>query len=467
MKVLARLSPRLSRRTKTCDRLSTARLSTAAASVTEEHPSADATSTTADPSLHPQYPRLFSPLDLGPDIGLLPNRALMGSMHSGLEGHSMPRWMQSLFMMGNNGKNKHHDNDLQAMATYFKERAAGGVGIMVTGGIAPSYQGWTGPFSSQLTTDAERDLHTVVTDAVHSVNVPIYGSPDNQAVPARICLQILHTGRYAYHPWAVSASKTRSPISPFTASALSKRGIDQTTRDFVNTAVLAKQAGYDGVEIMGSEGYLLSQFLAPRTNKRTDDYGGSLPNRARLALDIVQQTRQAVGPDFIIIFRLSLLDLVQDGLSFDEAVQMAHWLQDAGATILNTGIGWHEARVPTIATAVPRGAFSFPTAALRQAAGPELTLPLVATNRINHPATAERVLANDEVNLISMARPFLADPELINKSRDNRTDEINTCIGCNQVRFVLSFHAWDESTPNYAKKCTQILLTDLYFHSHP
>lgn len=289
-------------------------------------------------NVHPKYPRLFAPLDLGPDIGVLPNRALMGSMHSGLEGNSMPRWMVPL-LIGRGHRHHHDDESLQAMATYFQERAQGGVGLMVTGGIAPSYQGWTGPFSSQLTNATEMERHKIVTQAVHQVQVPIYGTEDT-TVPARICLQILHTGRYAYHPFAVSASKTKSPISPFTATALSARGLQQTTRDFVNTAVLAKQAGYDGVEIMGSEGYLLSQFLAPRTNQRTDDYGGSLRNRARLALEIVQQTREAVGPDFILIFRLSLLDLVEGGLSFEESVQMAHWLQESGASILNTGIGW-------------------------------------------------------------------------------------------------------------------------------
>lgn len=286
-------------------------------------------------SSHPKYPRLFSPLDLGPDIGVLPNRALMGSMHSGLEGHSMPRWMIPL-LMGSSSYD--HDESLHAMGVYFQERAAGGVGLMVTGGIAPNYQGWTGPFSSQLTNEREVQRHRAVTDAVHQVEVPVYGTQDS--VPAKICLQILHTGRYAYHPWAVSASKTKSPISPFTASSLTKRGLAKTKKDFVNAAVLAKQAGYDGVEIMGSEGYLLSQFLAPRTNKRTDDYGGPLANRARLPLEIVNETRQAVGPDFIIIFRLSLLDLVDGGLSFEESVQMAHWLQESGATILNTGIGW-------------------------------------------------------------------------------------------------------------------------------
>jgi 2,4-dienoyl-CoA reductase (NADPH2) len=288
---------------------------------------------------HPKYPRLFSPLDLGPDIGVLPNRVLMGSMHTGLEGHSMPRWMVPLLMGGSGGS---HDPSLDAMAAYFTERAAGGVGLMVTGGIAPNRQGWTGPFSSQLTKEAEVRNHQVVTDAVHKVQIPIVGS--TESVPARICLQILHTGRYGYHPWAVSASKTKSPISPFTAAALTSSGVAQTTADFVQTAVLAQQAGYDGVEVMGSEGYLLSQFLAPRTNQRTDDYGGSLENRARLPLEIVRQTRQAVGPNFILIFRLSLLDLVEQGLLFEESVQMAHWLQEAGATIINTGIGWVRTR---------------------------------------------------------------------------------------------------------------------------
>lgn len=304
------------------------------------------TSPSSDVSRHPKYPRLFAPLDLGPDIGVLPNRALMGSMHSGLEGHSMPRWMVPLVMGSSNSK-RHDDDSLNAMAAYFQERAAGGVGIMVTGGIAPSHQGWTGPFASQLTNETEMERHRVVTDAVHATPVPIYGTNNNESVPGRICLQILHTGRYAYHPFAVSASKTRSPISPFTASALTKRGLTQTTVDFVKTAVLAKQAGYDGVEIMGSEGYLLSQFFAPRTNQRTDDYGGSLANRARLALEIVKQTRQAVGPDFIIIFRLSLLDLVENGLSFEESVQVAHWMQEAGVTILNTGIGWVRVTPPS------------------------------------------------------------------------------------------------------------------------
>ena len=273
------------------------------------------------------------------------------------------------------------------------------------------------------------EQHKVVTEAVHSVQVPV-GTTD-ETVPSRICLQILHTGRYAYHPLAVSASRTQSPISPFAARALSKSGVQRTVRDYVHTAVLAKQAGYDGVEIMGSEGYLLSQFLSPRTNHRTDDYGGSLANRARMILEIIQQTREATGPDFIIIFRLSLLDLVQDGLLWTESLELATAVQQAGATILNTGIGWHEARVPTIATAVPRGAFGFPTAALM--AAKVVDIPVVATNRINHPQTAEDMLSHDTADMVSLARPFLADPDLLLKSRQGRVDEINTCIGCNQA----------------------------------
>lgn len=381
---------------------------------------------------HDKYPNLFRPLDLGPDIGVLPNRALMGSMHTGLEGHSMPQWMIPLLNWTTSASSKdaaaeHHD--LTQMAAYFKARAAGGVGLMVTGGVSPNREGWTGPFSSQLTNVREMERHQVVTEAVHSVQVPIVGS--EESVPARICMQILHTGRYAYHPGAVSASRTQSPISPFPARALTKAGIKRTVKDYVRTAVLAKEAGYDGVEIMGSEGYLLSQFLAPRTNLRTDEYGGSLENRARFPLEIIQQTREAVGPNFIIIFRLSLLDLVEGGLSFEESVELAQRVQDAGCSILNTGIGWHEARVPTIATSVPRGAFAFPTAALR--AANVVDIPIVATNRINHPTTAEDLLGSGGADMVSMARPFLADPALLQKSAEGREDEINTCIGCNQA----------------------------------
>ena len=392
------------------------------------------------------YPRLFEPLHLGPDIGVLPNRVLMGSMHTGLEGTSMPSWMIPL-VTGRFESHNHHKS-LDRMAAYFHERAQGGVGLMVTGGIAPNRAGWTAPFSGQLTNHDEMVRHQVVTQAVHSVQVPIVGQPQQpqaaggeptttdaglpSSVPARICLQILHAGRYAYHPWAVSASATQSPISPFRARALSRSDLDATKRDFLQTAVLAQQAGYDGVEVMASEGYLLSQFLSPRTNHRTDEYGGpSLENRARWPLEILRDMRQAVGPNFIIIFRLSLLDLVKDGLSFDESVMVAQAVQDAGATILNTGIGWHESRVPTIHTSVPRAAFSFPTHALKQAN--VVDIPIVATNRINHPQTAEDLLMRDSCDLISMARPFLADAQLLQKARTGQTAEINTCIGCNQA----------------------------------
>jgi 2,4-dienoyl-CoA reductase (NADPH2) len=372
------------------------------------------------------YDHLFQPLDLGPHIGILPNRVLMGSMHSGLEGHSLPRWMLPVANFA--FKSNYKEHDMSQMAEYFATRARGGVGLMVTGGIAPNREGWTGPFSSQLTNEYEMEHHKVVTEAVHSIQVPIIGG---DSVRSRIVMQILHTGRYAYHPWAVSASNTKSPISPFPAKALDKTGIQRTIRDYVNTAVLAKRAGYDGVEIMGSEGYLLSQFLAPRTNKRTDEYGGSLENRARMPLEIIRQTRKAVGEDFIIIFRLSLLDLVDQGLSFEESVELAQRVQDAGCTIINTGIGWHEARVPTIATSVPRGAFAFPTKRLKEAG--VVDIPLVSTNRINDPRTANDLLEQGASDMISMARPFLADPELLLKAREGRAVEINTCIGCNQA----------------------------------
>ena len=439
----ALLLPRV-RAASTIQKASSSRALSSAANAVE-HQDDDMTTTTTNSSSSTdqaecKYPHLFRPLDLGPDIGILPNRALQGSMHSGLEGHSMPRWMLPILEFATRtskeADNDHSpDHDLTHMAAFFEQRAKGGVGLMVTGGIAPNREGWAGPFSAQLTNEREMEQHKVVTRTVHSVQVPV-GSGNNETssihtVPARICMQILHTGRYAYHPFAVSASRTQSPISPFPARALSNRGIQRTIRDYVQTAVLAKQAGYDGVEIMGSEGYLLSQFLSPRTNHRTDDYGGTLLNRARMPLEIIRQTREAVGPDFIIIFRLSLLDLVDQGLSFEESLELAHHVEQAGCTILNTGIGWHESRVPTIATSVPRGAFAFPTAALKQAG--VVNIPIVATNRINHPATADDLLRDNTSDMISMARPFLADPELMLKSRLGREDEINTCIACNQA----------------------------------
>jgi len=365
---------------------------------------------------NPYYPKLFTPLQLPNTDIILPNRIMMGSMHTGLEGNSIPSWVLK-YGLRVEGENKKLDD----MALYFQERAEGGVGLMVTGGIAPNYEGWTGPFSAQLTTREEMERHKVVTDAVHS------------SAGSKICLQILHTGRYAYHPLAVSSSATKSPISPFRARALSVGGIERTVRDFVRCATLAQEANYDGVEIMASEGYLLSQFLSPRTNLRTDEYGGfdSLENRARLPLDILRGIRKATSDNFIIIFRLSLLDLVDGGLRWDEVVQLAQWIEEAGATILNTGIGWHEARIPTIATSVPRGAFVRPTQALKETG--LISIPLVSTNRINTPDLAESILQDDASDLVSMARPLLADANFIQKSKEGKAEEINTCIACNQA----------------------------------
>ena len=389
---------------------------------TQSTAAATATATATATADTPAYPTLFSPLTL-PNGMILPNRVIMGSMHTGLEGHSIPAWFQQ-FALGM--KHPHVTTNLDEMATYFTERAQGGVGLMVTGGIAPNREGWTGPFAAKLSTREEMELHKTVTAAVHDVKV-VEGSHTT----AKICMQILHTGRYAYHPFSVSASSTKSPITPFKARGLSKGGIQQTTDDFVNCASLAQEAGYDGVEIMASEGYLLAQFLSPRTNFRNDEYGGSLENRARLPLEILKQIRQACGDDFIIIFRLSLLDLVEGGLQWDECVQMAQWIEAGGATILNTGIGWHEARIPTISTSVPRGAFVRPTAALKETG--LISIPIVATNRINTPQVAEDILSSNASDLVSMARPLLADANFLNKAREGRADEINTCIACNQA----------------------------------
>lgn len=300
---------------------------------------------------------------------------------------------------------------------------------MVTGGIAPNREGWTGPFAAKLSTVGEMEQHKKVTEAVHACQVPLEGGAP---VSPKICMQILHSGRYGYHPLVVSASDTKSPISPFKAKGLTKAGLERTIMDFVQCASLAKEAGYDGVEIMGSEGYLISQFLCTRTNKRTDEYGGEkFENRMRFPLEIIKRTREAVGKDFIIIFRLSLLDLVKDGMSWDECLTMAQAVEDAGASMINTGIGWHEARVPTISTSVPRAAFARPTHLLKEAGVVEI--PVVATNRINSPDVAEDLLESGVADMVSMARPFLADPELLSKSREGRTDEINTCIACNQA----------------------------------
>ena len=343
--------------------------------------------------MNKHYPKLFQPLDLG--FTKLRNRILMGSMHTGLE-------------ETRNGHKK--------MAAYFAERARGGVGLIVTGGIAPDRAGWVGPFSSKLTTKKEADRHKVVTSAVHQEG-------------GKICLQILHTGRYGYHPFNVAPSKIQSPITPFKPKALTESGIEKTIQNFVRCASLAQYAGYDGVEIMGSEGYLINQFIVRRTNKRTDSWGGSYENRIKFPLEIVRRVRKEVGTDFIIIFRLSMLDLVDEGSQWDEVVLLAKELEKAGVTIINTGIGWHEARIPTIATMVPRGAYSWVTKKMMG----EVSIPLVTTNRINTPEIAESVLEEGCADMVSMARPFLADENFVKKAEEGRADEINTCIGCNQA----------------------------------
>ena len=339
------------------------------------------------------YPHLFRPLELG--FTTLRNRVLMGSMHTGLEDRA---------------------SDFPKLAAYFGVRAAGGAGLIVTGGFAPNIVGWLKPFASRMSMPWHPRRHRQVTSAVH-------------AHDGTLCLQLLHAGRYAYHPLSVSASKLKAPINPFTPRALSARGVERQIRDFANAAKLAREAGYDGVEIMGSEGYLLNQFTVARTNKRDDAWGGDAAKRMRFAVEIVRRVREACGPDFIIIYRLSMLDLVEGGNGWDDIVAQAQAVEAAGATIINTGIGWHEARVPTIATSVPRAAFTGVTAKLK----PHVALPLVTTNRINMPDVAEAVLAAGHADMVSMARPLLADPQWPNKARAGRSDAINTCIACNQA----------------------------------
>lgn len=338
-----------------------------------------------------KYPHLLAPLDLG--FTTLKNRVIMGSMHTGLE-----------------------EGDPQKLAAYFSERAKGQVGLIVTGGIAPNRAGVVKPFAAKLTKKSQIDHHKLVTEAVHKEG-------------GKICMQILHAGRYAYVPYCVAPSASKAPISMFKAWKLPSFMINWTINDYANSAWLAQQAGYDGVEIMGSEGYLINQFIAKRTNKREDKWGGSYENRIRFPLEIVRKTREKVGKNFIIIFRLSMLDLVEGGSSWDEIVQLAKELEKAGVTILNTGIGWHEARIPTISTRVPRAAFAWVTKKMKQ----EVQIPLVATNRINMPDVAEKILADSSADMVSMARPFLADPEIVLKAIEDRADEINTCIACNQA----------------------------------
>ena len=340
-----------------------------------------------------KYKHIFEPLDLG--FTTLKNRILMGSMHTGLE---------------------EEKNGIDKIATYYAERAKGGVGLIVTGGISPNIQGWTGPFAARMSSKKHAIQHQKITTAVHKEG-------------GKICMQILHSGRYGYHPFNVAPSKIKSPITPFKPFKLTQSGIKRTIRDFVNCAELSKMAGYDGVEIMGSEGYLINQFIVKRTNKRLDSWGGDYENRMRLPIELVKQTRAAVGKDFIIIYRLSMLDLVEKGSSWEEVVQLGKEIEKAGATIINTGIGWHESRIPTIATSVPRGAFTWVTKKMKE----EISIPLITSNRINMPETAEKILSEGDADMISMARPFLADPEWVNKAAEEKADEINTCIGCNQA----------------------------------
>ena len=339
------------------------------------------------------YPSLLAPLDLG--FTVLRNRVLMGSMHTNLE--------------------EVRGGD-ERLAAFYAERARGGVGLIVTGGIAPDLRGRLTPFGRQLSWPWQAGSHRQVTAAVH-------------AEGGKIALQILHGGRYSYHPFSVGPSPLKSPITPFKPRELSDRGIRATIRHYARCAELARKAGYDGVEIMGSEGYLLNEFVATRTNKRTDRWGGDFAHRIAFPVAVVRAVREAVGPDFIIIFRHSLLDLVPDGSSWDEVVAMAQAVEAAGATILNTGIGWHEARVPTIAAVVPRGAYAWVTERLRG----QVRIPLVATNRINTPEVAEAILARGAADLVSLARPLLADPEFVHKAAEGRSQDINTCIACNQA----------------------------------
>ncbi|RVU40949.1 NADPH-dependent 2,4-dienoyl-CoA reductase [Rheinheimera riviphila] len=339
------------------------------------------------------YPHLLQPLDLG--FTQLKNRVLMGSMHTGLE---------------------EEKQGFAKLAAFYEERAKGGVGLIITGGISPNFRGNLVPFGSQLSWFWQGAKHKQITAAVHKHN-------------ALICMQLLHAGRYGYHPFSVAPSKIQSPITPFKPAEMSARTVRSTIKDFASSARLAQKAGYDGVEIMGSEGYLINQFICQRTNQRTDEWGGSFDNRCRFALETIRAVREVCGKNFIIIYRLSMLDLVEDGNSYDEVVALAKMVADAGATLINTGIGWHEARVPTIGTMVPRAAFSWITGRIKQ----QVNIPVVATNRINDPQVAEDILARGEADLVCMARPFLADAEFVNKAAAGKADEINTCIACNQA----------------------------------
>ncbi|GKW21498.1 NADPH-dependent 2,4-dienoyl-CoA reductase [Pectobacterium araliae] len=339
------------------------------------------------------YPTLLAPLDLG--FTTLKNRVVMGSMHTGLE---------------------EHPNGTERLAAFYRERALGGVGLIVTGGIAPNAKGAVARGDATLHDEAQLAHHQILTQAVHEAG-------------GKIALQILHAGRYSYQPDPVAPSAIQAPINRFAPRAMSTQDIVQTINDFARCALLAQQADYDGVEIMGSEGYLINQFLVARTNHRDDEWGGDFQRRCRFALEIVRAIREQTGPDFILIYRLSMLDLIEEGSSWQEIVQLAQAIEQAGATLINTGIGWHEARIPTIATLVPRGAFGWVTQKLMG----KVRIPLITTNRINDPGVAEQLLAEGCADMVSMARPFLADAELVAKAQSGRADEINTCIGCNQA----------------------------------
>lgn len=339
------------------------------------------------------YPHLLKPLDLG--FTTLKNRVLMGSMHTGLE---------------------EQKNGFERLAAFYAERARGGVGLIVTGGISPDYFGTVMPKAARMTNSSHVKKHKIITEAVHTEG-------------GKICMQILHAGRYAYQPWSVAPSAIKSPITPFKPFALPTWGVQKTINNYISAAALAQEAGYDGVEVMGSEGYLINQFIASRTNKRTDKWGGSYENRIQFPIQIVKGIREKVGPNFIIIYRLSMLDLVDEGSTWDEVEYLAKEIEKAGATIINTGIGWHEARVPTIATMVPRGGFAWVTKRLMG----KVNIPLITTNRINMPEIGDKIIADGCADMVSMARPFLADAEFVVKAETNRTDEINTCIGCNQA----------------------------------
>ncbi len=368
-----------------------------------------------------QYPNLLAPLDLG--FTTLKNRVLMGSMHTGLEDRP---W------------------HFKQLAEYFAERARGGVGLIVTGGFAPNRRGELLPLGSRLSNTLQIPMHKKVTSAVHEAG-------------GKICLQILHAGRYGYTPYSVAPSAIKSPITPFKPKALSTKGVYKTIGQYGRCAALAKKSGYDGVEVMGSEGYFITQFLNERTNQRDDEFGGSYENRMRLPLEIVRTIRQEVGTNFIIIFRLSMIDLVEGGSSMEEVLTLAKELEKAGVTILNSGIGWHEARVPTIVTSVPRAAFVDPCAKVKKV----VNIPVIASNRINMPDTAEEVIAAGKADMVSMARPFLADSEWVNKAAEGRSDEINTCIACNQACLDHTFQAKRASCLVNPRACheTQLLYT--------